>query len=432
MGAFLGMRGTGDWVTDQRPKNWREGILHEYPNGMAPLTAIMSKMGSQSVGDSEFSWWTKSLPTQGGAVTATEIYTDAAMSSAVGDASAAGAIVYVKVAEAVADHFRAGHQVLLRDTSDYEVDVNAKVLAVQKNGASSCITCKLLEADDNSATHGLSDVDRILIIGNLNAEGAAMPDAISYDPTKIYNLTQIFRTPLEITRTARLTKLRTGDAYTEAKREALEMHSIEMEKAFLWGIMTESVGSNGKPERTTRGLVNVIKTYASGNVSDYSLDTDYTGQSWLTGGEDWLDNRLRLMFRYGKREKLVFAGDGALLALSRLAKSSGQFQITTATKSYGIQVTEWQTVFGKINIITHPLFSYETTNQYSMVVFEPSQLKFRYITDTTFYKDPDKQNTGWTRKDGTSEEFLTEAGMEFHFPSGWGYLNGVGQDNSLD
>ena len=33
---FLGMRGTGDWVDDQRPMNWRENILYLYPNGMTP------------------------------------------------------------------------------------------------------------------------------------------------------------------------------------------------------------------------------------------------------------------------------------------------------------------------------------------------------------------------------------------------------------
>jgi hypothetical protein len=47
MGAFLGMRGNGDWVTDQRPKNWRETMLFLYPNGSMPLTAIMSKMKSE-------------------------------------------------------------------------------------------------------------------------------------------------------------------------------------------------------------------------------------------------------------------------------------------------------------------------------------------------------------------------------------------------
>lgn len=52
--AFLGMRGNGDWTTDQRPKNWREAILFRYPNGSAPLTAILSKMGSEKVDDPEF------------------------------------------------------------------------------------------------------------------------------------------------------------------------------------------------------------------------------------------------------------------------------------------------------------------------------------------------------------------------------------------
>jgi hypothetical protein len=51
--GFLGMRGDGDWATDERPKNWREGILRLYPNGMAPLTAILSKMGEQRVDDPE-------------------------------------------------------------------------------------------------------------------------------------------------------------------------------------------------------------------------------------------------------------------------------------------------------------------------------------------------------------------------------------------
>ena len=51
--AFLGMRGSGDWATDQRPKNWREWIFHLYHNGMAPLTAILSKMKEQSVDDPE-------------------------------------------------------------------------------------------------------------------------------------------------------------------------------------------------------------------------------------------------------------------------------------------------------------------------------------------------------------------------------------------
>ncbi len=352
------------------------------------------------------------------------------MTAAYVSGGVAGSVLYIKCSEADSDHFRAGHQVLLRDQSDYEVDVNAKVMAVQKNGASSCITVKLLEADTTTAqSHDISDADRLLVIGNINPEGATMPDAISYDPVKIYNYTQIFRTSLDITRTARQTKLRTGDAYKEMKRECLELHSIEMEKASIWGIMTENIGANGKPERTTRGLVDIIKTYASANVNDFTLNATYSGDTWIASGEDWIDTYLELMFRYGSAEKLCLAGSGALLGLNKIAKTYGQWTFTPQTKSYGIQVIEWVTPFGKINIKTHPLFSYEAANRNSMVIYEPANLKSRIITDTTFYPDNEKQNTGYTRKDGTNEEYLTEMGIEFHFPTGWGYLNGVGLDN---
>jgi hypothetical protein len=82
-----------------------------------------------------------------------------------------------------------------------------------------------------------------------------------------------------------------------------------------------------------------------------------------------------------------------------------------------------------INLMTHPLFSYEATNRNTAVIFEPSDLNYRYITDTTFFEDPDKQNTGRGRIDGTDEEFLTECGLEFHHPPKCAYLNGFGSDN---
>ena len=426
---FMGMRGTGDWVADQRPKSWREMILYRYPNGTAPLTAIMSKMGSESVTDPEFNWWTKSLPTQ--RATVTGVYTDSALGVAYVSGAAAGATLYVKMSAADIAHFRAGHQVLLRDASDPTVDVNVKVLSANVNGASSYLACLLLEADDNSTVGDLSNCDVAMIIGNINAEGAAMPDAIAYDPTKWYNYTQIFRSPLEMTRTAMKTKLRTGDQYKEAKRECLELHSIEMEKAFMFGVASERTGTNGKPERTTMGLIPAIK--AGGLVNDFSLNagTDFSGFSWLQAGEYWLDTYLEQIFRYGSREKLCFAGSGALLAINRLIKSGGNFDFTPATVDYGIQVSKWTTAFGTINIMTHPLFSYEVTTRNAMAIFEPKDLKFRYIDDTMYKADERLTKGGWTSRDGIKEEYLTEAGLEYHHPDGWGWLTGVGVDNNV-
>jgi hypothetical protein len=112
------MRGNGDWVDDQRPKNWREKVLFLYPNGDAPLTAIMSKMKEESTTDPEYSWWTKSLASQ--AATVVSVYKDI-LSTAYTTGGVAGNILYAKIGtEAACKEFRAGHQVLLRNTANFE------------------------------------------------------------------------------------------------------------------------------------------------------------------------------------------------------------------------------------------------------------------------------------------------------------------------
>ena len=433
MAGFLGMRGNGDWATDQRPKHWREMILYLYPNGSAPLTAMLSKMKSSKVSDPEFNWWTKNLASQGGAVT--NVYTDAILASAFsyGSGEAAGTVLYVKAAEAVIKEIRVGHQVMLRDSDWPDVDVNAKVISRALNGASSYVGVKLLEAENtaSSYTKNISTVDRILVVGNLNAEGASIPDAISYDPVKYTNYCQIYRTPLEITRTARKTRLRTGDAYKEMKREALELHSIEMEKSFFYGVKSENTGGNGKPERSSEGIVNFIKANASDNVFAYDTDSSFSGASWLARGEEWLDNKLEAVFRYGGTEKVAYCGSGALLAINRLAKSSGQVQLKARDAAYGLKVTEWLTPFGTLYLKTHPLFSYETTTQNRMVVVDPSNIQYNYIDDTFFKKDDSEKVAGQIGIDGTKEEFLTECGLEVHHPLSFGIFDGVGTDNSV-
>jgi len=435
--GFLGMRGTGDWVEDQRPKSWRESILYLYPNGMAPLTAMLSKMKSSAVTDPEFNWWTKTFPNRAGAITG--VYTDAALSVSYTTGATEGSFLYIKMSEETVGHFRVGHQALLRDASDLTVDVVAVVMERVANGTSSYLKVRLLEDDDNSTSGDLSDADRIILLGNVNSEGAAMPDAISYDPVKWYNKTQIFRTPLEITGTALETKLRTNpQAYKELKREALEQHSTEMEWAFLHSVPSERIGANGKPERTTLGIIPAIRGGytghggAAGTVSDFTSDSTYSGHTWLSAGEAWLEEQLETIFRYGKKEKLMVCGTGVLMAINKLVKNSGQFTFAPSVKVYGIDIMKWITPLGTINLLTHPMLSQEVTTRHTGIIIEPENLHYRYIQnrDTKFIgEELGKTNTGYSRRDGKKEEFLTECGLEYHHPISWGYLSGFGSDN---
>lgn len=414
--AFLGMRATNDFsVEGQRPKNWREMILRLYPNGKAPLTAMMALMKSEKTDDPEFNWFCKVLPSQAGEVVNT--FTDAALGAAVAAPLNVGNNIYVQVSEEDAKQFVPNHTVLLRGiaTSDFDTVTIAEDVVLA--GPNSYLKLKLLE-NSNGTPSGVN-IKRALIIGSANSEGAMIGQAVTYDPYKVHNYTQIFRNSLEITRTAEMTKLRTGPALKEAKRDALEMHSIEMEKAFIFGVPSENLGGNGKALRTTGGIIWAIKNHG-GLVENFPV-----GSNWDTDGQDWLDDIFLRLFRYGETDKLCFLGDAALQGINRLARKYGTWNYTTTTKAFGIQIGELITPFGQVTLKTHPLFSHEPSNQHSMLIFEPKNIKYRYITDTTYFSDDQKH--GHNRYDGKKEEYLTEAGLEFHFPVGWAWLNGVGR-----
>ena len=120
--SFLGMRGNGDWVADQRPLNYRQALLKLYPNGDMPLTAMLSMMASEKVDDPQFHWWTRTFNAVGGAVSA--VYTKPDGSAAYVTGGKAGDVLHLLITTVLGNQIREGHQLLLRDASDYTVDVN--------------------------------------------------------------------------------------------------------------------------------------------------------------------------------------------------------------------------------------------------------------------------------------------------------------------
>lgn len=425
-----GTRSTGGAFTNQIPESWREGVLMLDPNGMAPLFGLTSKMSSQKLDSTTHHWFTQILENQRAAVTG--IYSDASLQTAYTTGGVAGSVLYFKAAQDDAKHFRIGHQVLARDASDPDVDVNGKVIAVNFAGANSYVGVKLLEADDNSSSHDLSDCDTLLVIGSINPEHGARPSAISYDPTEWYNYTQIFRTSLEISRTMSQTRTRTGNEYNRLKTQAMKRHAMEIERAFFFGTRTSGTGTNGHPERTMMGVIPFIKTGASTNVVNYTLDTDYSGKTWLESGKTWFDAKLEVLFRYGMTNKLAFCGSGALLGIQKLAEEFGTMNLTPGASMFGIKVTNWTTVFGTVRLLTHPLFSFEETTRNSILLMNSENLKYLYLQDTKFKADKggadDSDDSGI---DGKQEEFITECSLELHHPITMMYMNGVGSDNSL-
>jgi hypothetical protein len=388
--AIQGLRHTGNFATDARPKNWREGILRLYPNGMAPLTGLTSMMKERAVDDPEFSWWEKALQTQRMELSA--------------NLGVAGNLTVVSGAL----QLKAGHVLRIEHTGEIvRVSSNPTVDTVVPvtRGFAGTTAATVTVASENPFVH---------VMGTAYEEGSSAPTGINFDPVKKYNYTQIFRDTLEMTRTASKTRLRTGDEVKEAKRECLENHSIQIEMAFFWGRRSEST-LNGKPIRTTGGVISFID---SANVVNNA-----GGSFNMTTLEGWL----KRIFDYGSSEKVAFLGNRALLAINQCIRKNTAFQITSGIKEFGMNVSRLICPFGELVLKTHPLFNQISSDTYntadsSMVVLDMANVQYVYLNGSDTKYQSDLQENGL---DGMKSGYLTECGIEVHHPLTHFMINGM-------
>ena len=388
--AVAGMRGTGDWGTDERPKNFRELILWRNPNGSAPLTAFLAKMSSEKTDDPEFAWWEEELKpvrlqVNGvmNTVTTTVFVVQAETSSI------SGALNLV-----------AG-DVLLVETSDA---TTAEIVRV--NGVASDTTFDVIRAQAGTSAAAIPDTTRITKIGNVFAEGTTSPTVSFRNPTKKLNYTQIFKTAYEATRTAKQTFARTGDLLKNDRKRKMFDHSNALEFAFIFGKPLETTGSNGKPMRFTGGL----RHFISSNVTVFS--TTPTESTFISAVSPVFD-----FDAGGGNERIVFGGNGFLTSLNRLAKAGMQIRTDNTVKIYGMELQKWIIPQGTFYFRTHPLFNVHTRYTNSAFIIDPSAIIYRALQDTVFQdniqaNDADEQKGQW----------LTECGLEIHHERTMAYL----------
>lgn len=401
--AIIGLRDTSGFTTNgERPQNWRETLLLMYPNSAeaakAPLTALTSLMKEKSTDDPHFHWFTKTLDDRRLKVGAAMLTAAAgAATTIVIDETYKPAIIAYENTVVLVEH--TGEMLLV--TAD---PTTATGLVVSRGFAGST------PAALDPAVAGTNPY--LLIVGSSFEEGSMPPSGVNFDPEELYNYTQIFRRTLEITRTAAKTRLRTGDAVKEARRECLEYTSVDMERAFILGRRSLNT-YKGKPQRTTGGVVWQIQQAAPQNIwtapsGDLDMDT--------------LEIQLETMFRYGSYEKMAFAGNGALLALQQVVRKNTNYQIFNNEKEYGMKITKLVTPFGELAVKVHPLFTQNsggttagtdfTAMSNWILTLDMERVRYRYLTDSDLDYQTKLEPNGL---DGLQSGYLAECGIEIEF-----------------
>ena len=122
----------------------------------------------------------------------------------------------------------------------------------------------------------------------------------------------------------------------------------------------------------------------------------------------------------GGDERIVFAGNGALNSLNKLAATQTRTRVNFdgIVDVYGMKLQRWVLPQGTIYIKSHPLFNTHSKFTNDMMILDPSALRFRYMRDTAF-----KDNIQSPDADETKGQWLTEAGLELEHAKTMGYIS---------
>lgn len=403
--AIQGLRDTGNFVANQRPENWREGILMLYPRSAeaakAPLTALTSRMKEASTNDPYYHWWEKRMQTR--RVTLTTNLT----------APAAGTVQTIFATGGGFLGFKEGDIFMVENALGSGGTPELMQVAADPSSNTQCQVVRGV-AGTTPATltvAGAGVNPNIICIGSAYEEGSLAPTGVAFDPTDVYNFTQIFRSTTEMTRTAMNTNVRTGNARDQAIKECLEIIGVDMERSFFFG-RRHTTSKNGKPLRFANGIYAQL-------ASENKLAT--TGAS-LTMNQ--LEAWMLSFFSAGSSEKVAFAGNRALLAIQQAVRKNSNYQIFVNEKEFGIKVVRIVSPFGVLVLISHPLFSQTVggttaaTPYYgleaSMFVLDMANLRYRYLQKSDLTFEDELEVPGM---DGIKEGYIAECSIEVNHAS---------------
>src|SRR3990167_8601854 len=374
--------GTGGIGADVRKFDVSDKLWMVDPE-YAVLAFFVRKLNKMKTIDPEYRWFEKTSPSRYDAINYSTGYTSGATSIVVDTGT----------------KFTAGH--VIQDVASGE---QMRVTAVSTN------TLTVTRGWGTTAAGSLTDNYVIVILGSAHAEGASLPTAITTQASKVVNYTQIFREPFDVTNTADATEIYAGPSdLAILRREHLQLHMKDIERAFFFGEKKEDVSTGTHPIRATggaRGFITTnVKTEASLTEAEF---------------EDWISD----IFSKGGDKKMGFLSP--LIASAVNSWAVGKLQMFPRDKTYGIAVSNYLSIHGELNFVVEKLFAENATYNGYAFAFDMQNLAYRYLAgngknrDTSLLKD--RQTAG---DDKTIEEYLSEIGFQLAVENRHGFLNGV-------
>lgn len=256
-------------------------------------------------------------------------------------------------------------------------------------------TIAVTRAFGTTAAAAMNAGDGLFIVGNVNEENSGARNVNTTRSSAESNYTQIFKTTIAVSGTEQEAELYGGKDLPYQRAKKGTEHALDIERAFWFSEKKyDTSGTQGKPRRSTGGVLEFIE---AGNSFVQNQGGTLTAPDF--------NNFLREGFTYGNNEKFLFAGGLVLQAINEFAR--GQIRVKPMEKTYGMNISEYHTPFGMINLVHNPLFVEDYAGYAFLLDMECFKYRFMRNRDTKLHTNVQANDI-----DGVVDQFITEAGLQ--------------------
>jgi len=271
------------------------------------------------------------------------------------------------------------------------------------------------EAVSDRSIAGELEANRSYVIGTAHDEGSGYPETWKDQPYSTnYGRTQIWKTSMAMTNTARATVLKyDSNEWSRVWKEKLVEHKWDIENSLLFGAQSDDY-------YTTQGCVDYVSTF--GNAFSLNIATK-TADDFLDDMSNYLDPR------YNNSSATVFFVSTAVYNwmhklggyfknnLEISANMRADFAMSGKKKVFGVDITTFSTPFGDMNVARN---IHLDGSNVKMIGINMKYAAYRPLVgngvnrDTSVYVGVQTlENSGIDRR---VDLILTEAGLELSMP----------------
>lgn len=265
-------------------------------------------------------------------------------------------------------------------------------------------TLQVRRAFGGSAATASND-DAAYMVGNAYEEASVRPLPLNNTPTRITNLTQIFRNSWAISDTVRATQVIAGDTTeAESRQDCAAMHAQAIEAALLFGKKYQGF-RNGQPVRAMDGLISMISNIAN-YPSSYTVPNVWTAGS--TTNYTQLEGYLDPVFNQTTdpkvaNERILFVGGKARRVLNNIGRLNSTYYMENGETSFGLQFATFKTSRGTFRMIEHPLLNSNAAWSATAIAVDLSSINVAYLNGRQ------TQNKEYNMEGKTAQDFGIDA-----------------------